>query len=78
MTIDDARDRYVTTTEFARGLGIHLVSVERLVHQGRIPVVRPAIFGGHRKFIERTVYEHWKANYSNRPGRKQYPGQVPR
>ena len=78
MTIADVQDRYVTTTEFARGVGIHLVSVERLVHQGRIPVVRPAIFGGNRKFIERSVYEQWKANYDPTPGRKRFPGEISR
>lgn len=77
MTIQAIADRYVDVTEFANGIGIHLQTVQRLIRQGTLPAVKPAIFGGRKNLIERSVYEQWKANYDARPGRKSYPGELP-
>lgn len=72
--LDRAIDtRYVDLAQFAAGVGIHWATAVRLVHEGRLPATKVL---GRKWMVERSVYEHWTMNYSSRPGRKQYPGQV--
>lgn len=48
------QDRLVSTTEAARILGLHRSTINRLVHNDRLPVARRTP-GGHLRFREADV-----------------------
>ena len=70
--LEDIHERYADLTEVATTLGLHWTSAMRLAYKGLLPTRK--VHG--KRLVERAILEQWKANYTPRPGRKQYPGQV--
>lgn len=63
--MDDLTEKYITTTEAAKILGIHPKAAGLLARQGKLPAVKIA----YRWLVDRNKLEEFAETYEGRKGR---------
>ena len=68
MVIAEIHDQYADLMEAAQFVGVHPVSMRRLIKQGKVP----AFLWQGKYLIERSTLNQFKANYEARPSKNNF------